>query len=174
MNNPPHPLTEEDIWFQIGHVHEQQKDVSLPNDPMLKPSLTTNSMIPRRPLTCGSLSDNPTTQRYYNSLGGSIISRVAVLIAKNKQFNTWRSPLKQVSLIPRKLPCRICGSDVLIRRQRCAKLVFARSTPRRTKRISKRCTVTAGTQRSGVRLVCSTIKLTSIAMLSTHIPVPSA
>lgn len=25
---PPHPLTEEDIWFQIGHVHEQQKDVS--------------------------------------------------------------------------------------------------------------------------------------------------
>ena len=26
---PPRPLTEEDIWFQIGHVHEQQKDVSL-------------------------------------------------------------------------------------------------------------------------------------------------
>lgn len=26
---PPTPLTEEDIWFQIGHVHEQQKDVSL-------------------------------------------------------------------------------------------------------------------------------------------------
>lgn len=26
--NPPAPLTEEDIWFQIGHVHEQQKDVS--------------------------------------------------------------------------------------------------------------------------------------------------
>lgn len=24
---PPTPLTEEDIWFQIGHVHEQQKDV---------------------------------------------------------------------------------------------------------------------------------------------------
>jgi len=23
-------LTEEDIWFQIGHVHEQQKDVSVP------------------------------------------------------------------------------------------------------------------------------------------------
>jgi hypothetical protein len=26
--DPPRPLTEEDIWFQIGHVHEQQKDVS--------------------------------------------------------------------------------------------------------------------------------------------------
>lgn len=28
VTNPPRPLTEEDIWFQIGHVHEQQKDVS--------------------------------------------------------------------------------------------------------------------------------------------------
>lgn len=28
VNEPPRPLTEEDIWFQIGHVHEQQKDVS--------------------------------------------------------------------------------------------------------------------------------------------------
>jgi hypothetical protein len=30
VNDPPRPLTEEDIWFQIGHVHEQQKDVSIP------------------------------------------------------------------------------------------------------------------------------------------------
>ncbi len=29
MTDPPRPLTEEDIWFQIGHVHEQQKDVCL-------------------------------------------------------------------------------------------------------------------------------------------------
>ncbi len=28
VHDPPRPLTEEDIWFQIGHVHEQQKDVS--------------------------------------------------------------------------------------------------------------------------------------------------
>jgi hypothetical protein len=27
VNNPPLPLTEEDIWFQIGHVYEQHKDV---------------------------------------------------------------------------------------------------------------------------------------------------
>ncbi|GAA5918059.1 hypothetical protein JCM8208_006110, partial [Rhodotorula glutinis] len=26
LNNPPRPLTEIDIWFQIGHVYEQQKD----------------------------------------------------------------------------------------------------------------------------------------------------
>lgn len=28
VNDPPRPLSEEDIWFQVGHVHEQQKDVS--------------------------------------------------------------------------------------------------------------------------------------------------
>ena len=28
VTDPPKPLSEEDIWFQIGHVHEQQKDVS--------------------------------------------------------------------------------------------------------------------------------------------------
>lgn len=27
VGDPPRPLSEEDIWFQIGHVHEQQKDV---------------------------------------------------------------------------------------------------------------------------------------------------
>lgn len=26
---PPSPLTEEDIWFQIGHVYEQNTDVSV-------------------------------------------------------------------------------------------------------------------------------------------------
>ena len=29
VHDPPRPLTEEDIWFQIGHVYEQQKDVRL-------------------------------------------------------------------------------------------------------------------------------------------------
>jgi len=28
LSNPPRPLTEIDIWFQIGHVYEQQKDAS--------------------------------------------------------------------------------------------------------------------------------------------------
>src|SRR5438309_2039949 len=26
VHSPPAPLKEEDIWFQIGHVYEQQKD----------------------------------------------------------------------------------------------------------------------------------------------------
>ena len=32
VTDPPRPLSEEDIWFQIGHVHEQQKDVSVPRN----------------------------------------------------------------------------------------------------------------------------------------------
>lgn len=30
VNDPPRPLSEEDIWFQIGHVYEQQKEVRRP------------------------------------------------------------------------------------------------------------------------------------------------
>jgi tetratricopeptide (TPR) repeat protein len=28
LRNPPNPLAHADIWFQIGHVYEQEKDVS--------------------------------------------------------------------------------------------------------------------------------------------------
>jgi hypothetical protein len=38
---PPTPLTEEDIWFQIGHVHEQQKDVNQLISSYSYPILTT-------------------------------------------------------------------------------------------------------------------------------------
>lgn len=37
-------MTQEDIWFQIGHVHEQQKDVSDP------PFLIAHSFSPPRAL----------------------------------------------------------------------------------------------------------------------------
>lgn len=40
MSVPPTPLTEEDIWFQIGHVHEQQKDVSESSYAPHTPALT--------------------------------------------------------------------------------------------------------------------------------------
>jgi general transcriptional corepressor CYC8 len=29
LRNPPNPLAHADIWFQIGHVYEQQKDVGV-------------------------------------------------------------------------------------------------------------------------------------------------
>ncbi|KIK36682.1 hypothetical protein CY34DRAFT_16230 [Suillus luteus UH-Slu-Lm8-n1] len=37
LRNPPSPLAHVDIWFQIGHVYEQQKDVS--SLPILYPPL---------------------------------------------------------------------------------------------------------------------------------------
>lgn len=39
VTNPPRPLTEEDIWFQVGHVYEQQKEVSVVS-PMTRSWLT--------------------------------------------------------------------------------------------------------------------------------------
>lgn len=42
VNSPPAPLTEEDIWFQIGHVHEQQKDVCVTRPPFLNSASLTS------------------------------------------------------------------------------------------------------------------------------------
>lgn len=36
LRNPPNPLAHADIWFQIGHVFEQQRDVSI-SCPVVRP-----------------------------------------------------------------------------------------------------------------------------------------
>lgn len=48
LHSPPRPLTEIDIWFQTGHVYEQQKEVEYSGPaevmwdtkPMLTPSIS--------------------------------------------------------------------------------------------------------------------------------------
>lgn len=66
LQNPPRPLTEIDIWFQIGHVYEQQKDVrrTLPDrlrqlvaDPLLS---HCSLSPPRSPTTAFSPRTRPT------------------------------------------------------------------------------------------------------------------
>jgi hypothetical protein len=47
LGHPPHPLTEVDIWFQIGHVYEQQKDVSREWDHGSSRSSTRSMLIER-------------------------------------------------------------------------------------------------------------------------------
>lgn len=41
LRNPPNPLAHADIWFQIGHVYEQQHDVSISSLPVVNSNLTT-------------------------------------------------------------------------------------------------------------------------------------
>lgn len=43
LRNPPSPLAHADIWFQIGHVYEQQKDVSIPT--LFHPSAPSYIML---------------------------------------------------------------------------------------------------------------------------------
>ena len=45
--NPPTPLTNIDIWFQIGHVYEQMKDVS-GHRVRLDRFLTCSTLVQRR------------------------------------------------------------------------------------------------------------------------------
>ena len=68
VTNPPRPLTEEDIWFQIGHVHEQQKDVGIYAFASLEShSHPINSMKPRREPTDGYSTETQITPRSCSS-----------------------------------------------------------------------------------------------------------
>lgn len=91
LKNPPSPLAHADIWFQIGHVYEQQKDVSLvffsesrfqthAYQPfsMSKPRTRTNVLW--RITLC--------MQRYFNNSGGYIIKMVPPSRTKILLFNT--------------------------------------------------------------------------------------
>lgn len=102
VNDPPRPLTEEDIWFQIGHVHEQQKDVGPPAAPFQfdsPVSLTVlHSTIPRNLHTDVSWIAIRATQRFYSSSDGCITSRATATPARNRLSIISRSRSAQVSL----------------------------------------------------------------------------
>lgn len=95
VNGPPHPLTEEDIWFQIGHVHEQQKDVSLTHpdvsrwfEALTRPSSTT----PRQPIN-GYWTVTPTIPRFSSSLAGFTTIKATVSRVRNVRSSISRSRL---------------------------------------------------------------------------------
>lgn len=95
VNDPPRPLTEEDIYFQIGHVHEQQKDVSgVPSQDRGRTRRadrdTKSSTRPKLPIGGCSIR-TPTTPRSYSSSGGCTTSRAAAMRARRRRLNTWRS-----------------------------------------------------------------------------------
>lgn len=107
MNDPPRPLTEEDIWFQIGHVYEQQKDVSVAfGCPSLRrnlsdpDSLAFSSSTRRKPLTAAFWSEIPTTPRCCSSWAGSSTNKVPATPVKRKRSSTWKSRSAQVSTFP--------------------------------------------------------------------------
>src|ERR1700733_8657162 len=87
---PPTPLTEEDIWFQIGHVHEQQKDVST--------SIGAKTMIL---IYCSMTMPNlhidvyliviQTMPKFFNNLAGFIINKATASAVKSMQLNTWKN-----------------------------------------------------------------------------------
>lgn len=92
VQDPPRPLSEEDIWFQIGHVHEQQKDVSDPStDSRIMLTLSTSMRAPKLP-TSVCLIEIPNTPRSCSNWAGFTIKRATPSRAKNKASSTWSSP----------------------------------------------------------------------------------
>jgi hypothetical protein len=136
VHDPPRPLTEEDIWFQIGHVHEQQKDVcSLLFN--YRSQLTIYSSTTPKPHIVESSIVIQSTQKFFNSLAGSTISRARALPAKSRQSSIWKSLSLLVS------HQSLCGCATLsrlttsTRSKRCAKLVSAWSLLHVTAEVSE-------------------------------------
>ena len=68
LRNPPNPLAHADIWFQIGHVYEQQHDVGISLLPRCNSRLTICcSMFVLVKLTNVWFRITRTTQRYSNN-----------------------------------------------------------------------------------------------------------
>ncbi len=98
---PPTPLTEEDIWFQIGHVHEQQKDVNLQIClGFAYSNQRFSTTMPKWP-TGVCLTVIRIMQRSFSSLAGCITSRVTVSAARSKRLSTSRNQSAQVKLSPK-------------------------------------------------------------------------
>ena len=87
LGHPPRPLTEVDIWFQIGHVYEQQKDVSRTrlSRPLIRPTdlcfPLCSTALPRT-LTSGSSRIALIMPRFCSNSAGCIIRAARALPTK--------------------------------------------------------------------------------------------
>jgi hypothetical protein len=100
---PPTPLTQEDIWFQIGHVYEQQKDVSrqLVSKDFL---LTYISMTMPRMLIAVCWNKIQIMPKSFSNLAGCITNKVAVLLVRKTRLSILRNLSARVSLITTMCP----------------------------------------------------------------------
>lgn len=77
LRNPPSPLAHADIWFQIGHVFEQQKNVSrFSTIYFLTLSLLFLSTVAREMLMNASWRQILNTQKSFNNSDGFTIKMV--------------------------------------------------------------------------------------------------
>ncbi len=132
VSDPPRPLNEEDIWFQIGHVHEQQKDVS-PLIWVLSLSNTPPSLRAPRMLTDAYLSATRSTPKSCNSLAGYIISRATRTVASSKRLST----LSNLSALVSTSSPHLTKPNTLLRQPRRPELVFARALLHGTTKVSQ-------------------------------------
>jgi hypothetical protein len=179
VNDPPRPLNEEDIWFQIGHVYEQQKDVCRS---LLKMDFLTNyfhSLNPLNQLIAESWRGIQSMPKSFNSSAGCITNRAIAMQARIKLLNTLSSRSAQVSLYHtnifdlQQLSVYQTTKMPRVGTSSGGAIWHSKSSPKPTKPTSRQCIVTAVIPHFGAPLGCSTTKLTSIVMLSTLILVQS-
>lgn len=175
MNDPPRPLTEEDIWFQIGHVHEQQKDVG-------SSMLSCFALILTRPLvrmreSCLHASARPSARaRKGSSTTRLVTSPRTHHLPKAGDRHPVPRKVGQFRYVGRSLIAPSSHADIQ-QTPLTPKVGIcwdgatwpSRNTTKHMRLISKPCTAMGEIQPSGAPLAFCTTKLTSIATLSTPI-----
>ena len=179
LRNPPSPLAHADIWFQIGHVFEQQKDVS----PHLPPSRLCDGYRSPPSMSALKMHTNESsltildTPKCFNNLAGCIIRMVHPSRIRSSLYNISPRVSKLVScylrivdsihrsLQTRRTPKAGISSVVLT--------WLGKSTTRHTKHINRLSIAMDATRHSGAPLEYSTSRSISSVMLWMHIRAPS-
>jgi hypothetical protein len=172
VNSPPTPLTEEDIWFQIGHVYEQQKDVSLNSlDAIVFSDADHLQFDNAKTAYLRVLDRDPKHAKVLQQLGwlhhqqsSSFSSQERAIDYLEKSVDAGK--LRPANTVP-STPSSNTWQTTMTRKAGTSLAdvtCHSRSTPRHMRLISRLCTAMAGTLHSGARLACCIIRSTNTAM----------
>lgn len=161
VNDPPRPLSEEDIWFQIGHVHEQQKDYDAAKSAYMR-------VLDRDPAHAKVLQQ---LGWLHHQQSTSFSSQEQAIEYLEKSVNSGKPVVVQChdshpSNIAQTRPTHKAGTFSV------AVTCHNRSTPRPMKPISKQSIVTVEIRRSGAQSECCTTRSTNTGTRLTHTRVP--
>ena len=171
LRNPPSPLAHADIWFQIGHVYEQQKDVSplVPWSRLYDGHQSPSSMSALKMHTNASSLTIPDMPKFFNNLVGCITRTARPSKTRSSLYNILPRVLRLVS-------CYFCvmnsahhySQTRLMPKAGISSVVptwRGKSITRHTKRINRLSIAMGATPRSGAPSGCCTFRSISSAML---------
>lgn len=154
--SPPAPLSEADVWFQIGHVHEQQKDLTLAKE-AYESVIAQNPTHSKALLQLGWLLSQPSP---FHDQNAALKYLTRSLECGNVTHN--QPPEERETTISNTL--FFCTRQIKKTHRRGTfwggSTCSSKSTTRPTSTTSRPCTATAATQTTGAQSACCISKST--------------